>query len=84
MKTIIGAFALFLASPAVAQPAPAADPHAGHQMPAQQGEKKDCCEKMKAEGKECCCKGMAGKGHDMKQHQTDGERGSAGQAGLAH
>jgi hypothetical protein len=43
-----------------------------------------CCEKMKAEGKECCCKDMAAKdhkgndGHDMKQmdHEpADGERG---------
>ena len=84
MKTIIGALALFLTMPAVAQTAPAADPHAGHQMPAQQGEKKDCCEKMKAEGKQCCCKDMAGKRHDMKQHQADGERGSGGQAGHAH
>ena len=81
MKMIIGALALSLAVPAVAQTAPAVDPHAGHQMPAQQGDKKDCCEKMKAEGKECCCKDMAGKGHDMKQHQSGAERGSSGNAG---
>jgi hypothetical protein len=62
MNTILTAIALSIALPAVAhaQAAPAPAP-----------EKKDCCEKMKAEGKECCCKDMAGKehaGHDMKQH----------------
>jgi hypothetical protein len=57
MKTIFGAIALILAAPVVAQVAPAE-----HKM--------ECCEKMKAEGKECCCKDMAKKGHDMKQdHQ---------------
>ena len=84
MKMILGAFALFLAVPAVAQTAPATDPHAGHQMPAQEGHKMDCCEKMKAEGKECCCKDMDGKGHDMKQHQSGSERGHDGHAGHAN
>ena len=57
MKTLIGAIALILAAPALAQAAPAE-----HKM--------ECCEKMKAEGKECCCKDMAKKDHDMKQdHQ---------------
>lgn len=65
MKNIIfGAIALAIAVPVHAQTAPA--------------EKASCCEKMKAEGKECCCKDMAEKGHDMHQdHQpkADGERG---------
>ena len=30
MKTFIGAIALIIAAPVVAQTAPAADPHAGH------------------------------------------------------
>ena len=83
MKMIFGAIALFLAVPAVAQTAPAADAHAGHQMPAHEEEKKGCCEKMKAEGKECCCKDMAGKGHDMKEHQSGTERGADGHNGRA-
>ena len=72
MNRILTAVALAIALPAVAHaqnaPAPAAE--------------KDCCEKMKAEGKECCCKDMAGKGHaghDMEQHdhapQADGHEG---------
>lgn len=59
MNKMMIAIAMSVAVPAVASaqtaPAPAA--------------KMDCCEKMKAEGKECCCKDMAkmdhGK-HDMK------------------
>jgi hypothetical protein len=59
MNKILTAIALAIALPAVAhaQTAPAPE--------------KDCCEKMKAEGKECCCKDMAKKDHgehDMKQH----------------
>ena len=58
MNKILTAIALSIALPAVAHaqanPAPAAE--------------KDCCEKMKTEGKECCCKDMDHKGHDMKQH----------------
>ena len=55
MKKFIAALALTIALPsaAYAQKAPA---------------EKGCCEKMKAEGKECCCKNM-GKGHD--DHQMD-------------
>ncbi|QNM83354.1 hypothetical protein H8M03_03130 [Sphingomonas sabuli] len=59
MNKILTAIALSIALPAVAhaQAAPAPAP------------KMDCCKKMKAEGKECCCKDMAkmdhGK-HDMK------------------
>ena len=48
MKTLIGAIALAIAVPAVAQTAPATDPHAGH---SEQGKAKhdckECCEKMK-------------------------------------
>jgi hypothetical protein len=59
MKKFLTAIALTIALPAVAH-AQAAPP-ATAKMP--------CCEKMKADGKECCCKDMAkmdhGK-HDMK------------------
>ena len=56
MKTLIGAIALMIAVPAVAQTAPATDPHAGH---AEQGKAKhdckECCEKMKGkDGKMEC------------------------------
>ena len=63
-KIIFGAIALALAVPTAAQ----AVPEPEHKM--------ECCEKMKAEGKECCCKDMAKKDHEMKQdHQpkADGE-----------
>ena len=58
MTKILTAIALSIALPAIAhaQAAPAPAPE------------KDRCEKMKAEGEECCCKKMAGKehaGHDM-------------------
>jgi hypothetical protein len=53
---------LTIALPAVAhaQAAPAPAPKA------------DCCEKMKAEGKECCCKDMDHKDHAMEH---GGEKG---------
>ena len=61
MKTIIGALALALAMPALAQTAPAADPHAAHkamdhsQHQAGKHDCKECCEKMKGkEGKMEC------------------------------
>lgn len=60
MKKILTAVALSIALPAVAhaQAAPAA--------------KEDCCEKMKAEGKECCCcKDMAGKDHAHAMKHDD-------------
>ena len=50
-KIIFGAIALAFAVPVAAQTAPAE-----HKM--------ECCEKMKAEGKQCCCKDMAEMGHD--------------------
>jgi hypothetical protein len=55
MNKILTAIALSIALPAVAhaQAAPVPGPEA----------KQDCCEKMKAEGKECCCKDMAKMGH---------------------
>ena len=51
MKKFLAAIALSIALPVVshAQTAPAA--------------KMECCEKMKAEGKECCCKDMAKMDH---------------------
>jgi hypothetical protein len=70
MKKILTAIALSIALPAVAhaQAAPAPAPE------------KDCCEKMKAEGKECCCKDMAGKDHakhDMKHSEALTPQGEA-------
>ena len=70
MNKILTALALSIALPAVAHaqatPAPAAE--------------RDCCEKMKAEGKKCCCKDMAGKehaGHD--KHGADAKAPQADQ-----
>lgn len=56
-KMMLGAIALALAVPAYAQTAPAPAPEA----------KQGCCEKMKAEGKECCCK-------DKMDHKKHGEK----------
>ena len=73
MNRILTAIALSIALPAVANAQAAPTPAA----------EKDCCEKMKAEGKECCCKDMADKdhaGHDRKQ--TDGK--TAQHEGHAH
>jgi hypothetical protein len=50
MKMLVTAIALSLALPAVA-----------HAEAAQVPKEKDCCEKMKAEGKKCCCDDM---GHE--------------------
>ena len=70
MKTFIGAIALCFAVPALAQAAPAPDHKSG------------CCERMKAEGKECCCKDMANhESHAGKQDQkprADGDKGHHG------
>ena len=62
MKTLLTAIALTIALPSIAH-AQAAPP------------KGDCCEKMKAEGKKCCCDDMAKDhaGHDMKT----GDKGAA-------
>lgn len=58
MKMLIGAFALVIAAPAVAQPAPAADPHAGHAQHQQQDHKGHEQQKQSgdAEHKMGCCK----------------------------
>lgn len=61
-KMLFGALALAVAVPAYAQTAPEPE----HKM--------ECCEKMKAQGKECCCKDMAGNhhaDHDKKQPKAD-------------
>ena len=72
---MIGAIALALAVPAVAQNAPATDPHAGH---AEQGKAKhdckECCEKMKGkDGKMECM--------DKKGEAKPAEAGHAGHQG---
>jgi hypothetical protein len=54
MMKLLTAIALTIALPAVA--------HAAEPGPVPEA-KQDCCEKMKAEGKECCCKDMDHKGH---------------------
>ena len=69
MNKILTAIALSIALPAVAHAQAAPTPAA----------EKDCCEKMKAEGKKCCCNDMAGKepagpdkqGADTKTPQAD-------------
>ncbi len=69
MKSIFGAIALLVAAPAVAQTAPAPAPKA------------DCCEKMKAEGKECCCKDKDHSKMDHSKHGTDSDAAPAGEHG---
>ncbi len=76
MKIFIGAIALIIAAPVAAQTAPAPAPKA------------ECCEKMKAEGKECCCKG---KDHSKMDHSKHGAgsdapapAGEQGHDGHAH
>ncbi len=56
MNKYVTAIALAIALPAVAHAQSAAAPAA----------KMDCCAKMKAEGKECCCKDMARMDHGKK------------------
>ena len=64
MMKLLTAIALSIALPAVAhaaEPAPEA--------------KQDCCEKMKHDGKECCCKDMdhkdhAGHGSSSGEHEA--------------
>ena len=59
MKKLLTAVALAIALPSLAHAQAAPTPPA----------KADCCEKMKAEGKKCCCDDMGKKGHaehDMK------------------
>ena len=75
MKIIIGAIALALSVPALAQTT--SDEH-----------KMDCCEKKQPDGKECCCcKDMAKKDHEQhKDHQpkADGDKAHQGHDGHAH
>lgn len=60
MKKLLTAIALTIALPSAAYAAdPAPQP------------KQDCHEKMKAEGKKCCCEGM-----DHKDHADQGEHGA--------
>jgi len=59
MKMLIGAVALALAVPAVAQTAPATDPHAGHAEPGKaKHDCKECCEKMKGKDGKMECMDM--------------------------
>lgn len=74
MKMLLIAAAMAVASPAFSQTAaPAADPHAGHTMPADQAGHKmpadhaghdGCCEK-NADGKMACCAKMEAAGKKM-------------------
>ena len=84
MKTFIGAIALIIAAPVVAQTAPAADPHAGHaqhqgmdhsQHSQGKHDCKECCEKMKGkDGKmECMDKKADAKPADP-EHSHEGAR----------
>jgi len=82
MKMILGAIALTLAVPAFAQAAPATDPHAGHQMPAKEGEHdcKKCCEKMKQQGGNMECMDKKGEAQTSSSAQQDHQ----GHDGHAH
>ena len=80
MKTLIGAIAIALAVPAVAQTAPATDPHAGHAQhdmtkhDMAKHDCKECCEKMKGkDGKMECM--------DMKGEAKPADSGHAGHQG---
>ncbi len=75
MKTLIGAIALALAVPAVAQNAPATDPHASHaEQDKAKHDCKECCEKMKdKDGKMECM--------DKKGEAKPAEAGHAGHQG---
>ena len=69
MKILLTTIALIVAAPVAAQTAaPAADPHAGHSMPADHGQHKDkddgkahdgCCDHKSSDGKKmpCCAEG---------------------------
>jgi hypothetical protein len=80
MKTLIGAIAIALAVPAVAQTAPATDPHAGHAQhdmmkhDMAKHDCKECCEKMKGkDGKMECM--------EKKGEAKPAESGHAGHEG---
>jgi len=61
MNKLLTAIALAIALPAAA--------HAADPAPQQ---KQDCCEKMKQEGKECCCKEHANDHADHAEHAGHG------------
>jgi hypothetical protein len=65
MKPLLTALALAVALPAGAHAFPTP-------TPAPAPTEKDCCAKMKAEGKKCCCEDMA-KG-DHADHKAQGEQ----------
>jgi len=71
MKTLIGAITLLIAVPAVAQTAPATDPHAGH---SEQGKPKHDCKK--------CCEEMKGKDGKMEcmEHKDGADAAKSGHA----
>ena len=83
MKIVLGAIALAFAVPAVAQTAPATDPHAQHQamdlskMDHSQhaGAKHDCKE---------CCEKMKGKDGKMECMDKKGDAASAAPSASAH
>lgn len=69
MKMIFGAIALGLAVPAMAQTAPATDPHADHAK--HEGAKHDCkscCEKMKQQGDKMECMDEKGEAKPADAH----------------
>ena len=68
MNKLMIAIALSIALPAVG--------HAADPAPAPEA-KQDCCEKMKAESKECCCKDMAKKDHAGHGEHGDHAKGDA-------
>jgi hypothetical protein len=70
MKMLLGAIALMTAAPVAAQAAPAP--------------KADCCEKMKAEGKECCCKDMDHSKHETKTGSQSGSADPSAQPTHSH
>jgi hypothetical protein len=79
MKTLIGAIALTIAVPAMAQTAPATDPHAGH---SEQGKAKhdckECCEKMKGKDGKMECTEKKGDADAAKSGHADHQGGHSG------
>lgn len=87
MKTLLSALALTVAVPAVAQTAPAADPHAQHkgmdQSQHQPGKHdcKECCEKMKGKDGKMDCMDKKGEG---KAPASSAQQDHQGHEGHAH
>lgn len=63
MKNLLVAVTLAITLPSVAY---------AQETPAPE-KKMECCEKMKAEGKECCCKDMAKKDHAEHGKKAEAE-----------